>query len=134
MSLGTSKTILKIFGIFDIICGVIVLALAVLALAGISQSGPGELGSDSDVEGALVGLVILFVLGLIGLLEGIFSVRGAKNPAKIMPAWIFAILGVITGVTGLFTGGSTGGSVGSLIINIVIFIAANNIKKSRNAN
>jgi uncharacterized membrane protein HdeD (DUF308 family) len=78
--------------------------------------------------------VILFVLGLIGLLEGIFSVRGAKNPAKIMPAWIFAILGVITGVAGLFTGGSTGGSIGSLIINIVIFIAANNIKKSRNAN
>ena len=76
-------------------------------------------------------MAIFFILCLLSLLEGIFSLRGAKNAAKIMPAWIFAIIGVIAAVVGLFTGGSLGGSIFSLIVTIVIFVAANKIKKSR---
>ena len=134
MSLRTSKTILKIFGIFDIICGIILLALAAVTFAGVSQTGAEELASDSELSEALLGMGVLAVLGLIALLEGIFSIRGAKDPAKIMPAWIFALIGAITAVGGFFAGGSSGGSVGTLIINIVIFVAANNIRKSRKSN
>ena len=76
-------------------------------------------------------IAIFFILGLISILEGIFSIRGAKDASKIMPAWIFAIIGVIAAVIGLFTGGSMGSSIASLIVNIVIFVAANKIKKSR---
>ncbi len=50
-----------------------------------------------------------------------------------MPAWLFAIFGVISGIAGLFTGAKLGSSISTLIINIVIFIAANNIKKSNKA-
>lgn len=87
--------------------------------------------ADPNISAGIAGMAIFFVIGLVSLLEGIFSLRGAKDASKIMPAWIFAIIGVIAGVVGLFTGGSLGGSIFSLIINIVIFIAANNIKKSR---
>lgn len=134
MSLRTSKLILKIFGIFDIICGVFLIILGVVVLVGASQLSPEEIAADPSLSLGVSGMAIFFVLGLIALLEGIFSLRGAKNASKIMPAWIFAIIGVIAAVIGLFTGGSLGGSITSLIINIVIFIAANNIKKSRVSN
>ena len=98
---------------------------------GASQLIPEEIASDSSISAGVTGMALFFILGLISLLEGIFSLRGAKDAAKIMPAWIFAIIGVIAAVIGLFTGGSMGSSVFSLIINIVIFIAANKIKKSR---
>ena len=131
MSLKTSKRILKIFGIFDIICGIFLIILGVMVLVGASQLNPEEIASDPSLSAGVSGMAILFILGLLSLLEGIFSIRGAKDAAKIMPAWIFAIIGVIAAVVGLFTGGSLGGSIFSLIVNIVIFIAANKIKKSR---
>ena len=131
MSLKTSKRILKIFGIFDIICGIFLIILGVMVLVGASQLSPEEIASDPSLSAGVSGMAILFILGLLSLLEGIFSIRGAKDAAKIMPAWIFAIIGVIAAVVGLFTGGSLGGSIVSLIVNIVIFIAANKIKKSR---
>ena len=122
---------MKIFGIFDIICGIFLIILGVIVLVGASQLSPEEIASDPSLSVGVSGMAIFFILGLLSLLEGIFSLRGAKNAAKIMPAWIFAIIGVITAVVGLFTGGSLGGSIVSLIVNIVIFIAANKIKKSR---
>lgn len=122
---------MKIFGIFDIICGIFLIILGIIVLVGASQLSPEEIASDPSLSVGVSGMAIFFILGLLSLLEGIFSLRGAKNAAKIMPAWIFAIIGVITAVVGLFTGGSLGGSIVSLIVNIVIFIAANKIKKSR---
>ena len=122
---------MKIFGIFDIICGIFLIILGVMVLVGASQLSPEEIASDPSLSAGVSGMAILFILGLLSLLEGIFSLRGAKNAAKIMPAWIFAIIGVIAAVVGLFTGGSLGGSIFSLIVTIVIFVAANKIKKSR---
>ena len=131
MSLKTSKLILKIFGIFSIICGIILIILGVVVVIGASQLSPDEIASDPSISAGVSGMALLFILGILSLLEGIFSLRGAKDASKIMPAWIFAIIGVIAAVVGLFTGGSMGGSISSLIVNIVIFIAANKIKKSR---
>ena len=131
MSLNTSKLILKIFGIFSIICGVILIILGAMVFIGASQLSPEEIAADPSLSAGVSGMALFFVLGVISLLEGIFSLRGAKDASKIMPAWIFASIGVIAAVVGLFTGGSMGGSVFSLIVNIVIFVAANKIKKSR---
>ena len=131
MSLNTSKRILKIFGIFSIISGVFLIILGCIVLVGASQLSPEEIASDPSLSAGVASIAVFFVMGLISLLEGIFSLRGAKDAAKIMPAWIFAIIGVITAVIGLFTGGTMGSSIFTLIINIVIFTAANKIKKSR---
>jgi uncharacterized membrane protein HdeD (DUF308 family) len=130
MSLETSKKILKIFGIFDIICGALVIILAVMGFVGVSQTS----ADDPSLSSGIAGLAIILILGVVALLEGIFSIRGSKDPSKIMPAWIFAIFGVISGVSGLFTGSSLGSAISTLVINIVIFIAANNIKKSNSSN
>ena len=46
MSLKTSKRILKIFGIFDIICGIFLIILGVIVLVGASQLSPEEIASD----------------------------------------------------------------------------------------
>ena len=118
MSLNTSKLILKIFGIFSIICGVILIILGAMVFIGASQLSPEEIAADPSLSAGVSGMALFFVLGVISLLEGIFSLRGAKDASKIMPAWI--------------SGGSMGGSVFSLIVNIVIFVAANKIRKSRN--
>ena len=123
---------MKIFGIFSIICGVILIILGAMVFIGASQLSPEEIAADPSLSAGVSGMALFFVLGVISLLEGIFSLRGAKDASKIMPAWIFAIIGVIAAVVGLFTGGSMGGSVFSLIVNIVIFVAANKIRKSRN--
>ena len=90
-----------------------------------------EIASDPELSRGVGAIAIFFILGLISILEGIFSIRGAKDASKIMPAWIFALIGLIGAIVGLFMGGSMGSSIASLIVNIVIFIAANKIKKSR---
>ena len=96
--------------------------------------GTEELASDPSLSMGAMGTFIFPALGLVSLLEGIFSIRGANNPSKIMPAWIFAIIGVIAAVVGLFTGGSLPSAIFSLIVNIVIFTAANKIRKSNALN
>ena len=93
---------MKIFGIFSIICGVILIILGAMVFIGASQLSPEEIAADPSLSAGVSGMAIFFVLG------------------------------VIAAIIGLFTGGSLGGSVFSLIVNIVIFVAANKIKKSRN--
>ena len=131
MSLNTSKLILKIFGIFSIICGVILIIFGVVVFIGAGQLSPEEIAADPSISAGVTGMALFFVLGVISLLEGIFSLRGAKDASKIMPAWIFALISLIGAIVGLFMGGSMGGSIVSLIVNIVIFVAANKIRKSR---
>ena len=131
MSLNTSKKILKIFGVFDIICGIFLIILGFVVIMGASTLSAEEIASDPNLSRGVGAIAIFFILGLISILEGIFSIRGAKDASKIMPAWIFALIGLIGAIVGLFMGGSMGGSIASLIVNIVIFVAANKIKKSR---
>ena len=89
----------------------------------------------SQLSAGVSGMAIFFVLGVISLLEGIFSIRGARDASKIMPAWIFAILGVIGGIGTLISsiGDDAKGVAGAIVgvaLSILIFIAANTIKKS----
>ena len=142
MSIGTSKKILKIFGILGIIMGILALAGGVLALFGGGVAGM-KLNPETvtDQEAGVVALlfgggIIFLITGFISLIEGIFSVRAAKDSSKIMPAWIFAILGLISGVVSLVSSFKADlptivGGVISILINVLIFVAANTIKKSR---
>ena len=139
MSLETSKKVLKISGIICIVVGIIMLIFGILAtLGGGYAAVDTSAGIDEETAGlALVGGILSFVYGIILLIEGIFSVRGAKNSAKIMPAWIFAIIGLISSAYDLFTNLGSGlsaisSSIIGLAISALVFVAANNIKKSRN--
>ena len=76
----------------------------------------------------------MVITGIVSLIEGICSVRAAKDNSKIGPAWWFAIIslvmGIISIVANLANGSGVAGSIPSLLISILIFMAANTIKKS----
>lgn len=140
MSLDTSKLILKIVGILGMISGIgtLILGLVVLLTGGILSGAASEV--DADLGGAfgamtLLGVIVIIVVGVVTLLEGFFSVRASNNPEKVMPAWIFAIIGFAGAVIGVIT--NLGGSFSALstpiltlIENLCIFVAANTIKNS----
>lgn len=153
MSLQTSKTILKISGILAIIFGVLGLIGAIVLLAGGGLVGVGVAAGeitnlDTKTTGAITFIAIflgclLFVGGVVNLLEGIFSLRAVKDEQKIMPAWIFALISLILSIINFISsftinssaasGSNNAQNILSLILSIaisaLIFYAANNIKK-----
>ena len=150
MSLNASKTILKVFGIISIIFGILGILFGIIAIAGGSIIGAGaaggEIATDSKLSIAVVflglGGLVLIIMSVIDLLSGIFSVKAAKDISKIMPAWVFALLDFISSLIGLIfvlipviqktqaieTNQITSTIIG-LLISILIFVAANTIKK-----
>ena len=137
MDLETSKKLLKIFGIIIIVLGAIGILIGLLAFAGgglIATADQSELAAIGAGAAVIAG-IILVISGIVSLLQGIFSVRAAKDPSKIMPAWVFAILGIVSSVISIITnwGKGTSSIVGAIVgtaISVIIFIAANNIKKA----
>ncbi len=133
MTVERSNTILKIFGILGIIGGALSLIMGLLA----SFSGQVvTVAAEDESMGFLVVVVgiIMVITGIVSLIEGICSVRAAKDNSKIGPAWWFAIIslvmGIISIVSNLANGSGVAGSIPSLLISILIFMAANTIKKS----
>ena len=111
MTVETSKKILKIFGIISIIFGVIGVIVGILGIAGgglMASTGVDEAVGVGAI--ALVLSVIVLVSAIVSLLDGIFSVRAAKDSSKIMPAWVFAIIGLVLRVISLFTNLKSGTS------------------------
>ena len=143
MSIDTSKLILKVVGIIGIISGVGTLIMGIFSLwtGGLLTGAAAEV--DSELGGAvaavtLIGVISVIIVGILTLLEGFFSVRAANDASKIMPAWIFAILGVISAIVGVcsnFGGGFSAlvSPIVTLIENGIIFYAANTIKNSNDS-
>ncbi len=144
MSIDTSKTILKIFGILGIISGIANLILGTMTFLGIGLVAGIAAGMDEELGGALgvvaiITAILIIISGLITLLEGVFSLKAVKDATKATPAWIFSILGFVSAVGGVistignsngFTFGSLIGPICTLIINGAIFVAANTIRQS----
>ena len=151
MSLDTSKTILKVFGIITIIFSVIGIVLGILAIAGGSALGigtaTGNVESNANVAAATGIIALLGLVALIGsvvdLIKGICSVKAANDISKIMPAWVFALIGLILNVIGVIgnfvqqrpadhplTTGEIIGLIIGLGLSILIFVAANNVKQA----
>ncbi len=138
MNVETSKKILKVFGIIDIITGIIGILVGILALGGggvlMAAAGAEEEVAVGSAIVVIIGVIIL-IAGIVGLLEGIFSVRAAKDTSKIMPAWVFAILGVVMQAISVCTSFKSGAraiitGILWLAVSVLIFVAANTIKKN----
>ena len=97
MTVETSRKILKVVGILGIIFGVIFALGGVLLLSGgsLAQQAGGISLTPEGLKVMKLGGIASAVLGLSTLLEGIFSVRAAKDFSKIMPAWVFALISLI---------------------------------------
>lgn len=142
MSLDTSKMILKIAGIISIIFGILGIIGGIAAILGGSFLGFGV--ASGDVAGSqdlAIGIGALGLLGLIVLLDsivelisGVFSVKASKDISKIMPAWVFSLIGLILSIPNLVSAISSKGdvlsSIVALALNALVFFAANTIKHS----
>ena len=97
MSVQTSKTVLKVLGIVDIILGVLVLLGSVLTLTGGGLLASGAVPMDqveAGVSGTLVLVAggVMLLMGCFSLAEGILAHRAAKDPSKAQPALVFAVI------------------------------------------
>jgi vacuolar-type H+-ATPase subunit I/STV1 len=138
MSLEKSQKIVKVLGILAIISAVVSL-LAAVGLLGLGGVGVATIDSATDEQATGVAVVfflgiVLLVTGVVDLLEGIFSLRAAKDASKAGPLWVFSIIGLVLAaiavIASLMNGGqSLGSDICTLLINGGIFYLANNIKK-----
>ena len=138
MSLEKSQKIVKVLGILSIIGAVasFIVALGMFGLGGVGVANMDSSNSDA-VQGAgiVFGLgIVMLVEGVISLMQGIFSLRAAKDASKAQPLWIISIIGVVLAVFSVISSFTSGGQdvlteIFSLIISCFTFSLANNIKK-----
>ena len=140
MSLEKSQKIVKVLGILSIISAVVAF-IAAIGMFGIG--GLGAAGLDVNDETIAAGVGIMFVLGIVllvdaivSLLQGIFSLRAAKDAAKANPLWVISLIGAVLAVLSVIasiTNGEGGQNIlteiFSLVISCFTFYLANNIKK-----
>ena len=138
MSVETSKSLLKVFGILDIIFGVLLLVFSAMTLAGGGLMASGVVPMDQAEAGMSSVLVLvaggaMLVLGGFSLASGILSRRAANDPGKAQPAFVFAIIGLVLAALNLTLALIGGGSPVSAIVRVAIngFLgtAANTLRK-----
>ena len=127
MNLETSKKVLKIAGICEIIIAVIILILGVLAMIGGNDLiGDAAANSEAQEQAALAigGGVILAITGVLSIIEGIISYQAGKTGKKKLAtvAMVLAAISTISSITGLFSGNNGGASN---IVSTVVGIALN---------
>ena len=138
MSVETSKSLLKVFGILDIIFGVLLLIFSAMTLAGGGLMASGVVPMDQVEAGVSSVLVLvaggaMLVLGGFSLASGILSRRAANDPSKAQPAFVFAIIGLVLAALNLTLaltgGGSPVSAIVSVVINGLLVTAANTLRK-----
>ena len=135
MSVQSSKTFLKVFGIIDIILGALQVILGVVATAGGGLLASGQIPVE-EVETEMPAAIIVVagvVLLLLGILEGILSCRAAKDPSKAKPAFVCAIISLVLAAISLISAITSSGSLASpctsVLINVILVMAANTLRK-----
>ena len=138
MSVQTSKSMLKVFGVLDVIFGVLLVIFSALAFTGGGLMASGAVPMDQAEAGVSSTLVFvaggaMLVLGGFSLASGILSRRAAKDPSKAQPAFVFAIIGLVLAALNLTLaltgGGSPISAIVSVAINGLLVVAANTLRK-----
>ena len=141
MSLEKSQKIVKVLGILSIISAVlgIIAAIGMFGLTGLGAASLDTAAIDEETAGSLVGLgligVVILASAIVELLQGIFSLRAAKDASKATPLWVISIISVVFSVISLinsFGSGTQGifSAIVGLAISCGIFYLANNIRKN----
>lgn len=143
---GSQKAI-KIVSVIVIVISILsILAGLASCVGGFAGVAASEGASQSDQEMLALGAGLLFVLGgtaiiggLVDLVVGLLGLRGAKNPDKIMPFFVIAIIGLVFAILnliGCFTYGQLDVStIVSTVVQLVLMALcvylANNVRKLR---
>ena len=129
-----SRTALKVISILILVFAVLMLIFSIVMFVGAAVI------NTSSLEGwailAIVGAFILLVTGLIYLLIGILGIRGANNPKKIGPFFVFCIIGVILSLASLIlsivqNAFSATSLIGLIIVAVCLALAINIRKHAR---
>ena len=141
MSLEKSQKIVKVLGILSIISAVlgIIAAIGMFGLTGLGAASLDTAAIDEETAGSLVGLgligVVILASAIVELLQGIFSLRAAKDASKATPLWVISIISVVFSVISLINSFGSGtqeifSAIFGLAISCGIFYLANNIRKN----
>ena len=137
MKIETSKSVLKVCGVIDMIYGILVMLLGVLTTAGGGLISAVAL-VEADVPEVAGPLVLVFGIGIVlmgvfSLVEGIVSHKAATDPSKARPAFVFAVISlVLTGinlVASLVNGGSPLSAIVGVVLNGLLVAAAYTMHK-----
>ena len=138
MEKSTSQKIIKVLGILSII-GAVLCLVGAAGMFGVG--GIGALSVDPEDNEMATGIFTLFLFGIVllisgltELLQGIFSLRAAKDATKAQPLWVISVISLILSVITLISSFGKGGqevfsAIFSVIVSAVILYLANNIKK-----
>lgn len=130
---GSQKAI-KIISIILIVVGIVALIAGLITFAGgMALVGAGAEASSIDQQFYVSSAGLFFVLGagalisgVIDLLIGIFGLRGAKDPRKIGPFFVFSIIGLVLSILNLVISLTSGVSdlttIGSNIVSVALLI------------
>ena len=138
MSVQSSKSLLKVLGIVDIVMGALLLLFSTLTLAGGGLLASGVVPMDQLEAGASGSLVLvvggaMLLLGGFSLAEGILSRRAANAPSKAQPAFVCAIISLVLASVSLISaivgGGSLVSGITGAVINVLLVMAANTLRK-----
>ena len=139
MSVQTSKSMLKVFGVLDVIFGVLLVIFSALAFTGGGLMASGAVPMDQAEAGVSSALVFvaggaMLVLGGFSLASGILSCRAAKDPSKAQPAFVFAVISLVLAAINLTNAivgsGSPVSAIVSVAINVLLVMAANTLRKA----
>ena len=101
MSLEKSQKVVKVLGILSVISAVLglIAAIGMFGLTGLGAASIDTAALDDQTAAGLASLgmvgIILLVSAIVELLQGIFSLRAAKDASKAMPLWIISIISVL---------------------------------------
>ena len=138
MKIETSKSVLKVCGVIDMIYGVLEMLLGVMTTAGgglISAVGSLAQADVPEVAGPLVlvfGIGIV-LMGVFSLVVGVLSRKAVTDPSKAQPAFVLAVISlVLTGinlVASLVNGGSPVSAIVGVALNGLLVAAAYTMRK-----
>lgn len=143
---GSQKAI-KVISIITIVMAVICFLVGLTTCVGAGALIGAGADATADAQSVYTTGAGLFLVlaggaifsGIIDLVVGILGLRGAKNPAKIMPFFVIAIIGAVFAVINLageIMGlGSDSSSIASAVVQLVLMVVcvvlANNVRKQR---
>ena len=140
MTVDSARKILNIAAVIHIICGIPMIVVGILGLSGTAAATVAPEIADSLAEagpmtaGAVMALsAVILIVGFLAAVEGVLDRRAAKDPTKVMPVWYLSVVLLVINVIGLGLSAVTGtlgiGTIIELLFTVLVFSAANSIRK-----
>ena len=97
--MSASRKVLKVIGFLTIFAAVLQLIAGIVIIAGSGLMEGQTIEVDGQIYESATSLVIIgafaIVLAVIDLIVGMLALRGAKDPAKVGPFKVVAIIGLV---------------------------------------